>query len=25
MGARGQVTSTRNPDGTYTQAFALLK
>jgi len=25
MGALGQVTSTRNPDGTYTQAFALLK
>ena len=25
MGARGQVTSTRNSDGSYTQVFALLK
>ena len=25
MGARGQVTSTRNADGSYTQAFMLLK
>jgi hypothetical protein len=25
MGARGQVTSTRNADGSYTQAFTLLK
>jgi hypothetical protein len=25
MGARGQVTSTRNRDGSYTQAFMLLK
>jgi len=25
MGARGQVTSTRNPDGSYTQVFTLLK
>jgi hypothetical protein len=25
MGARGQVISTRNADGTYTQAFTLLK
>ena len=25
MGARGQVTSTRNTDGTYTQVFTLLK
>ena len=25
MGARGQVTSTRNADGSYTQVFALLK
>jgi len=25
MGARGQVTSTRNSDGSYTQAFTLLK
>ena len=25
MGARGQVTSTRNADGSYTQVFTLLK
>jgi hypothetical protein len=25
MGARGQVTSTRNSDGSYTQVFTLLK
>ena len=25
MGARGEVTSTRNADGSYTQAFTLLK
>jgi len=25
IGARGQVTSTRNTDGSYTQVFALLK
>jgi hypothetical protein len=25
MGARGQVTSTRNTDGSYTQVFTLLK
>jgi hypothetical protein len=25
MGARGQLTSTRNADGTYTQVFTLLK
>jgi hypothetical protein len=25
LGARGQVTSTRNGDGSYTQAFTLLK
>src|SRR5215467_4583378 len=25
MGARGQVTSTRNQDGSYTQVFTLLK
>jgi hypothetical protein len=25
MGARGQLTSTRNADGSYTQAFTLLK
>ncbi len=25
MGARGQVTSTRNPDGSYMQRFTLLK
>jgi hypothetical protein len=25
MGARGQLTSTRNSDGTYTQVFTLLK
>jgi hypothetical protein len=25
MGARGQLTSTRNADGTYTQLFTLLK
>ena len=25
MGARGELTSTRNPDGTYTQVFTLLK
>jgi hypothetical protein len=25
MGARGQLTSTRNPDGSYTQVFTLLK
>ncbi len=25
LGARGQVTSTRNADGSYTQAFTLLK
>ena len=25
MGARGQVTSTRNADGSYTQVFSLLK
>jgi len=25
MGARGQVTSTRSPDGSYTQVFTLLK
>jgi hypothetical protein len=25
IGARGQLTSTRNADGTYTQVFAFLK
>ena len=25
MGARGQLTSTRNADGSYTQVFTLLK
>jgi hypothetical protein len=25
IGARGQLTSTRNADGSYTQAFTLLK
>jgi len=25
MGARGQVTSTRNADDSYTQVFTLLK
>jgi hypothetical protein len=25
MGARGQLTSTRKKDGSYTQAFTLLK